>query len=106
MADRIGVMNKGGLILVEGKDALMRSFGKKQLTLQLAQPMMRIPPELAAWDLKLEGAHQLVLTMGAGDAEIPALLERMSGLAIAIRDLQTHQSSLEDIFVKLVSGRA
>ena len=105
MADRIGVMNKGGLILVEGKDALMRTFGKKQLTLHLKDPMTHIPAELASWGLRLQGVHDLVLTMSTGGTDIAALLERMSELAIVIKDLQTHQSSLEDIFVKLVSER-
>ncbi len=106
MADRIGVMNKGGLILVEDKEELMRTFGTKQLTLHLKDPMTHIPPELAAWSLRLESAHDLVLTVGAGGMDIPALLERMSEMAIVIRDLQTHQTSLEEIFVNLVSERA
>ncbi len=107
MADRVGVINKGGLILVEGKEALMKKFGKKQLTLHLKEPMARIPAELSPWGLELQGdGHDLVLTVdGAGGMDIPTLLQRMSGLSIEIKDLQTHQSSLEDIFVSLVSDR-
>src|ERR1039457_4249070 len=97
MADRIGVINQGRLILVEEKTALMHKLGSKQLTLQLLEPMTHIPAELASWGLRLEGAHDLVLTMDTGGTDIPALLERMSELAIVIKDLQTHQSSLEDI---------
>jgi ABC-2 type transport system ATP-binding protein len=107
MADRVGVINKGGLILVEGKEALMKKLGKKQLTLHLKEPMTRIPAELSDWGLELQGdGHDLVLTVdGGGAMDISTLLQRMSGLSIEIKDLQTHQSSLEDIFVSLVSDR-
>ena len=107
MADRVGVINKGALVLVEAKEALMKKFGSKQLTLHLGQPMARIPPELAPWGLELkDGGRELVLTdEGSGAMHIPALLLRMGDLKIDIKDLQTHQSSLEDIFVKLVSER-
>ena len=108
MADRVGVMNKGSLILVEDKEALMKKFGKKQLTLHLKEPMSRVPPELARWGLTLanEGQDLVFMVDGTGGKDIPTLLERMSELSIVIKDLQTHQSSLEDIFVKLVSERA
>ena len=108
MADRVGVINKGSLILVEEKHALMQRFGKKQLLLHLERPMSAVPAELAHWSLELRSEGQyLVLTVdGQAGAEIPALLQRMSDLELAIRDLQTHQSSLEDIFVSLVSERA
>jgi ABC-2 type transport system ATP-binding protein len=107
MADRVGVINKGGLILVEGKEALMKKLGKKQLTLHLKEPMARIPAELSHWGLELQGdGHDLVLTVdGGGAMDISTLLQRMNGLSIEIKDLQTHQSSLEDIFVSLVSDR-
>ncbi len=107
MADRVGVINKGALVLVETKEALMKKFGSKQLTLHLGQPMAHIPPELAPWGLELkDGGRELVLTdEGSGAMHIPALLLRMGDLKIDIKDLQTHQSSLEDIFVKLVSER-
>jgi ABC-2 type transport system ATP-binding protein len=108
MADRVGVINKGALILVEQKEALMKRFGKKQLTLHLKAPMTRVPGELAAWGLELKNDGQdLVCTFDGNSAfDIPTLLQRVDDLGIAIRDLQTHQSSLEDIFVSLVSDRA
>ena len=108
MADRIGVINKGALILVEEKKALMKKLGKKQLTLHLREPIARIPPELDSWSLELKAdGHDLVYTVdGANSIDISALLKRMSELSLVVKDLQTHQSSLEDIFVTLVSGRA
>jgi ABC-2 type transport system ATP-binding protein len=108
MADRIGVIDKGSLILVQEKIELMKKLGKRQLTLHLATPMRQIPAELAEWGLELKSDGQdLVYTAGADNSiDIAALLERMSKLSIGIKDLQTHQSSLEDIFVSLVSGRA
>ncbi len=107
MADRVGVINKGALVLVESKEALMKKFGSRQLTLHLKRPMARIPAELETWGLELkDGGRELVLTdEGSRAMDIPALLLRMGDLRIDIKDLQTHQSSLEDIFVKLVSER-
>jgi ABC-2 type transport system ATP-binding protein len=108
MADRIGVINKGALILVEEKKELMKKLGKKQLTLHLKEPLRRIPIELAAWGLELKAdGHDLVYTVdGGNNIDISSLLKRMSELLIVIKDLQTHQSSLEDIFVELVSARS
>jgi ABC-2 type transport system ATP-binding protein len=108
MADRIGVINKGALILVEEKKELMKKLGKKQLTLHLKEPLRQIPLELAAWALELKAdGHDLVYTVdGSNSIDISSLLKRMSELAIVIKDLQTHQSSLEDIFVELVSSRS
>jgi ABC-2 type transport system ATP-binding protein len=108
MADRVGVINKGSLILVEEKAALMRKFGKKQLTLHLQSPLAGIPAELAAWRLELEddGLSLECTFDGGSDAGIPLLLRKMGELSIPIKDLETHQSSLEDIFVSLVSERA
>ena len=108
MADRIGVINKGALILVEEKQQLMKKLGKKQLTLHLQEPLRRIPPELASWSLELKAdGHDLLYTVdGANSIDISSLLKRMSELSIVIKDLQTHQSSLEDIFVELVSPRS
>src|ERR1700691_5363342 len=108
MADRIGVINKGALILVEQKSALMKKLGKKHLTLTLLVPLKTVPAELAAWHLELKNDGQdLVCTFDGNSAfDIPTLLQRVDDLGIAIRDLQTHQSSLEDIFVKLVSEHA
>jgi len=107
MADRIGVINKGALILVEEKEALMQKFGKKQLTLHLKEPMAQVPAELAHWGLELQsGGEDLVYTVdGTGGMDISTLLKRMSELSIVIKDLQTRQSSLEEIFVSLVSDR-
>jgi ABC-2 type transport system ATP-binding protein len=108
MADRVGVINKGSLVLVEEKAALMRKFGKKQLTLHLQAPLAQIPAELAPWRPELKD-HGLALDCtfdGGSDAGIPLLLQKMSELSISIKDLETHQSSLEDIFVSLVSERS
>ena len=108
MADRIGVINKGELILVEEKTKLMKKLGKKQLTLQLLAPLPSIPAELHDWRLALNaGGTELEYTFDAGEerADIPALLRRISELGIAFKDLNTRQSSLEDIFVSLVSER-
>ena len=107
MADRVGVINKGALILVEQKETLMKRFGKKQLTLHLKSTMSRVPEELAAWGLELKNDGQdLVCTFDGNSAfDIPTLLQRVDDLGISIGDLQTRQSSLEDIFVSLVSER-
>jgi ABC-2 type transport system ATP-binding protein len=108
MADRIGVLNKGMLVLVDEKTRLMKTFGKKQLTLHLREPLPGVPPELASWGLELKsGGYDLVYTVDRADGiDISALLKCMSDLSIGVKDLQTHQSSLEDIFVKLVSEPA
>jgi ABC-2 type transport system ATP-binding protein len=105
MADRIGVINKGELILVEEKRALMQKLGKKQLTLHLLRPMAAIPPALETFKLRIRnGGSDLEYTFDARDehAGIPALLHRLGELGIAFTDLQTRQSSLEDIFIDLV----
>jgi ABC-2 type transport system ATP-binding protein len=109
MADRIGVISKGELIVVEEKAALMKKLGKKELTLNLLAPMATIPPELGEWRLALNAAGtELSYTYHAGEehAGIPALLRRLGELGIGFRDLNTHQSSLEDIFVSLVTEPA
>jgi len=108
MADRIGVIHKGELILVEDKAELMRKLGRKQLTLQLAAPLERVPPSLAGYGLELAaGGSELIYTYdaSAGREGIAALLAALAGSGIAFRDLHTTQSSLEDIFVDLVSAR-
>lgn len=109
MADRIGVINKGELIVVEEKSALMKKLGKKELTLQLQEPLAAVPPELAGFDLELKAeGHELHyafdghLDPNATGRGISALLRRMSELGIGFKDLNTRQSSLEDIFVNLV----
>jgi len=86
----------------------MKKLGKKQLTLHLREPLQGIPHELESWGLELKADGQdLVYTVdGANCIDISALLKRMSELSIVVKDLQTHQSTLEDIFVKLVSEHA
>jgi ABC-2 type transport system ATP-binding protein len=108
MADRIGVMNKGELVVVEEKAALMRKLGKKQLTLHLQQPMTAIPAGLNDWNLVLKNAGaDLEYTFLASEEHtaIPELMRRIGDLGIGYKDLNTRQSSLEDIFVSLVSER-
>ena len=108
MADRIGVISKGELIVVEEKAALMKKLGKKQMTLHLQEPMTAIPAALAGWRLALNGGGtELEYTFDATEEStgIPALLARLAELGITYRDLNTRQSSLEDIFVSLVSER-
>jgi ABC-2 type transport system ATP-binding protein len=107
MADRIGVINQGSLVLVEEKKELMKKLGKRQLTLHLQEPLASIPAELAPWGLELKGGGcDLVYTVdGNVSMDISTLLKRMSDSSISIKDLQTQQSSLEDIFVSLVSTR-
>jgi ABC-2 type transport system ATP-binding protein len=108
MADRIGVINKGALVVVEEKAQLMKKLGKKQVTLHLREPLGRIPAELESWGLEMKAdGHDLVYTVdSANSIDISSLLKRMSDLSIEVKDLQTRQSSLEDIFVKLVSEPA
>ena len=109
MADRVGVISRGELILVEEKNALMQKLGKKQLTLSLAEPMTAIPPELAEWNLALAADGLELLYTFDGTAErtgVPSLLRRVSDLGIGFKDLATRQSSLEDIFVSLVRAPA
>jgi len=105
MADRIGVISKGELILVEEKAELMRKLGKKQLTLQLQHALPQVPPELSAFDLELSGdGNELTYTYDAqsGRIGIADLLKALGDAAIPFKDLHTTQSSLEDIFVDLV----
>jgi ABC-2 type transport system ATP-binding protein len=105
MADRIGVISKGKLIVVEEKAALMKKLGKKQLTLQLAQPLAALPGALAEWRVELQDAgNALQYTFDAHDEQgIAGLLRRLGELGIGYKDLHTSQSSLEDIFVSLVT---
>jgi ABC-2 type transport system ATP-binding protein len=105
MADRIGVISKGEIILVEDKDVLMRKLGKKQLTLQLQSPLQAIPAPLSDYPLELAAdGHELVYTFDAQAEEtgIAGLLRRLSEEGVDFKDLHTSQSSLEDIFVSLV----
>ena len=105
MADRIGVISKGELILVEDKHVLMRKLGKKQLTLTLHNPLAMIPDALADLSLELaDEGHSLVYTFDTQLEEtgIAALLKRLGELGIDFKDLHSSQSSLEEIFVSLV----
>jgi len=109
MADRIGVIRKGEIILVETKVELMAKLGRKQLTLHLAQPLDRLPPRLEADRLELaNGGTDLIYTYDTDGerAGIAALLKNLDDAGIRFRDLQTSQSSLEDIFVSLVKDEA
>jgi len=105
MADRIGVISKGEIILVEDKVELMRKLGKKQLKLQLAQPLQQLPPALSSQSLELSASgNELTYTYDARSdhSGIAELLQGLDASGIAFKDLQTSQSSLEDIFVSLV----
>jgi ABC-2 type transport system ATP-binding protein len=109
MADRIGVVNHGELIVVEDKARLMKKLGKRQLTLTLQEPLAAIPAELAEWPLVLNaGGHELQFTFDASleQTGMPALLRRLEQLGIGYRDLNTRESSLEEIFVSLVGRGA
>ena len=108
MADRVGVIDGGRLLLVEEKTALMRKLGKRRLILTLQHPLPQIPARLGAWPLELEdGGRRLVYRFDAAaeDTGVPALLKALGELGVDFRDLETTASSLEDIFVDLV-GRA
>lgn len=108
MADRVGVISKGELILVEEKTALMKKLGKKTLTLNLAEPMAAIPEGLSDWKLRIKAdGNELEYEFDANAERtgVPSLLRRMSDLGIGFKDLHTRQSSLEEIFVGLVSDR-
>ncbi len=108
MADRVGVMSGGELILVEDKVHLMEKLGKKQLTLHLQTPLKAVPPGLAEYQLDLsEGGGELVYTFDARNETtgIAGLMRRLNEAGVDFTDLQTSQSSLEDIFVSLVHGR-
>ena len=105
MADRVGVILKGELILVEEKAALMKKLGRKTLTLNLQDPLDSVPPELAEWKVTLnDDGHELeyVFDSNLEKTGVPSLLRKLSDLGIAFKDLNTSQSSLEDIFVSLV----
>ncbi|MDE1179760.1 ABC transporter ATP-binding protein [Paraburkholderia sp.] len=107
MADRIGVINGGEIMLVEDKTELMRKLGKKQLTLQLDNPLQSVPPALAAYNVELsKDGGELIYTYDAeGDrASIATLLKALDDAGIPFKDLHTTQSSLEDIFVGLLHG--
>ncbi|MGV9009303.1 ABC transporter ATP-binding protein [Brevundimonas sp.] len=105
MADRVGVILKGELILVEDKAALMKKLGKKTLTLNLQEPLTVVPPSLAEWNLTLKADGnelEYVFDSNAERTGVPSLMRALSENGIAFKDLNTRQSSLEDIFVSLV----
>ncbi|AMK23753.1 MULTISPECIES: ABC transporter ATP-binding protein [unclassified Sphingobium] len=105
MADRVGVINKGELVLVEEKTALMKKLGKKTLTIVLAEPLAEVPPELAQWQVALKAdGHEIeyVFDTQAERTGVSSLLRKLGDLGIVYKDLNTEQSSLEDIFVSLV----
>lgn len=105
MADRVGVINKGEIVLVEEKAELMRKLGRKQLVLHLADPLAAVPDGLSAHNLELsDGGEELVYTYDTTGERtgITALLQDLNAAGIRFRDLQTRQSSLEEIFVNLV----
>ena len=107
MADRVGVISKGELIAVDEKQALMARLGKKTLKIMLIDPLAALPPELAEWNVALQDdGHQLCYQFDshAERTGIASLMRRLSDLGIGYKDLSTHQSSLEDIFVELVHG--
>ena len=108
MADRIGVIRKGEIILVEDKQVLMHQLGKKQLTLQLKHPLASVPAELASYGLELiDDGHALVFTFDAQHEHtgIAELLKDLAQHGIDFKDLQSSESSLEDIFVSLVHDK-
>ena len=107
IADRVGVINNGELLLVEEKDQLMVNFGKKQLLLELSEPVESIPESLSLFDLEVsEDGYTVTYTYDpTGDgAEIADVLQAISKAGLAFKDLKISQSSLEDIFVDLVRG--
>jgi len=109
MADRVGVINGGKLVLVENKDALIRRLGKRHLAITLRAPLAAPPPQLNEWPLTLEeGGRKLVYTFDAnvsGDG-MAALLQKLKELGIDYSDLETSNTTLEDIFVDLVEKKA
>jgi ABC-2 type transport system ATP-binding protein len=104
MADRIGVINKGELLLVEEKDALMRKLGKRQLVVTLAAPVDKLPDALAGYDIHIKD-RELSLTFAETQSPVGPVLAELGKAGIEIADVRTSESSLEDIFVELVNGK-
>ncbi|MGE7207092.1 ABC transporter ATP-binding protein [Sphingomonas sp. NPDC019816] len=107
MADRVGVIAKGKLLLVEEKAEMMKKLGKREMVLTLAEPMTAIPPDLDEWNLTLEDEGKRLRYIFDARAErtgIPSLLRKLGDMDIGFNDLETYKSSLEDIFVDLVEG--
>ena len=108
MADRVGVINHGRIVLIDEKAALMRKLGKRRLTLALHEPLPALPAELAGWPLELEDDGRRLsyrFDAAAEDTGVPTLLRRLGEIGVDFKDLDTTTSTLEDIFVDLV-GRA
>jgi ABC-2 type transport system ATP-binding protein len=108
MADRVGVIHKGELILVEEKSKLLKRLGKRVLTIELAAPLAALPAGLAPWRLDLkDGGRRIECHAGSGDEPgVGLLLARLAASGVAVQDIETHATSLEEIFVGLVSDRA
>jgi ABC-2 type transport system ATP-binding protein len=105
MADRVGVISRGELIAVDDKKSLMVKMGRKTLDIMLADPLDAVPSELGEWNVRLEHDGHVLCYEFDSHAErtgIASLMRRLTELGIAYKDLSTHQSSLEDIFVELV----
>ncbi len=108
MADRVGVISKGELIAIDEKKSLMAKMGKKTLDIMLTEALDAIPAELGEWNLRLEHEGHVLCYEFDSHAErtgIASLMRKLGDLGIAYKDLSTHQSSLEDIFVELVHGK-
>ena len=108
MADRVGVISRGELIAVDEKRSLMAKMGRKTLDIMLADPLQTIPSELGEWNVRLENDGHTLCYEFDSHAErtgIASLMRRLSDLGITYKDLSTHQSSLEDIFVEIVHGK-
>jgi ABC-2 type transport system ATP-binding protein len=107
MADRIGVINKGRLIITEAKDELMKKMGKRQMVFALREPIQAVPPGLSAYTLALtDSGHKLVYTYNThqDDHDISDLLEGLKASGIRAKDIESRHSSLEDIFIQLVGA--
>jgi ABC-2 type transport system ATP-binding protein len=105
MADRVGVISRGELIAIDNKASLMAKMGKKTLDIMLAEPLAAVPPELAQWNVRLESDGHVLCYEFDSHAErtgIASLMRALSDAGVQYKDLSTHQSSLEDIFVELV----
>jgi len=108
IADRVGIIDQGRLILVDDKQALMHKLGKKEMIVELEEPVSRVPEALAAWSLALsEDGCRIIYTYDPRKQRtgIPDLLKAIGGAGLALKDFKTTQSSLEDIFVNLVKGK-
>jgi ABC-2 type transport system ATP-binding protein len=108
MADRVGVIDKGQLLLVERKADLMKKLGKREMDIALVEPLAAIPDALSEWHLALEDEGTRLRYTFDAQAErtgIPSLLRKLGELGIAFKDLDTSKSSLEDIFVDLVEQK-